>query len=459
MTLSPSPAEAAAPPPSCSVHTRKQLPPKSDTGTGRRPRPLVTLSRPEHRRSRRDPDEEQAEARKRDLLMGNLVDAIRATVHQAIVGDELPPGLLVLQDPTPTRRRGRSPQGVWISEPSTRGRDTCSWLLRQASLIDQCRYVKSFREAQCGKYHPILNSCRSRVCPSCERARSARAVRVVAAVLELVAPRRRSYSVFTIRNVVALEDGYQLLDRAWESLRRRPIWRGGRCRARTRDGKPFHPCRHPRHRADRNCPDFKHAPFVGGARFDEVTFNAKERTYHPHRNVLGDAPFIIQAELSDIWRAVTCGDPLHRRRGWCPRECEQGMPIMWIKRIDPGTVREAVKYVTKVTDLIEGDDPYPVVEFLVATRGRRMAQGFGSFFGLEIEEPEDPEEKVEVVHATGEHDAEGRPIVVRYKVPRICRACGRDTLMADGSNTYEQPQTVPRRELRLHHGVLVWSPP
>ncbi len=391
--------------------------------------------------------------------MVNIVDAVRATVSKAAAAGELPPGLAVLRDQTPTRRRHRSAQGVWYSEPSTRGQDVRDWLLRQATLIDGCRYVKGFREAQCGKYHPVLNSCKSRVCPNCERARSARAVRVVGAVLELVEPKRRSYSVFTIRNVDVLDEGLRRLDRAWESLRRRPLWRGGKCRARTREGKPFHPCRHRRHSRDRNCPDFKHEPFVGGARFDEVTFNAKKRTYHPHRNVLGDAPFIIQAELSDLWRAVTCSDAGHRRRGWCPSDCDAGSPVLWIRSVKPRTVRDAVKYVSKVTDLIEGDDPYPVVEFLLATRGRRMAQGFGSFFGLELEEPEDPEEKVEVEHDTGEHDSAGRPIIIRYKLPRLCRACGRDTLMPDGSTTYEAPRNVPRRDLRLFRGVPVWTGP
>lgn len=459
MTLVPFPGEAVAPPPSCSVHTRKQLPPEN--GDQRAPaRPVLVLPPRSHRPSRRDPGERQAEDRQRDVLMRNVVDAIRAVVAQANAGGPLPQGLAILRDETPTRRRRRSSSsGTWVSEPSTRGRDATDWLLRQAAALDGCRYVKGFRESQCGKYHPLLNSCRTRVCPACERARSAHVVAVVSAVLGLVPKHRRSFSVFTIRNVPVLSEGLRRLDRAWESLRRRPVWRGGRCRSRDRDGRPFHPCTHPGHRRDRNCPSFKHAAFAGGARFDEVTFNPREKTYHPHRNVLGDAPFIVQAELSDTWRAITCSDVGHRRRGWCPRECDGGSPVVWIRRVRPATVREAVKYVTKVTDLIAGDDPYPVVEFLLATRGRRMAQGFGSFFGVKIEELEDPELKVDVEHDTGEHDSSGRPIVIRYKLPRHCRACGRDTLMADGSTTYELPVQVPRAELRLHRGALVWAPP
>ncbi|MDE3112737.1 MAG: hypothetical protein KGK34_07310 [Chloroflexota bacterium] len=409
-----------------------------------------------HRRSRRNADEEQAERRALDALVGNVVDAIRAVVQQVVAGAPVPPGLEILRDATPTRRRRRTSQGIWVSEPSTRGRDAADWLLRQAAALDGCRYVKVLREAQCGNAYPLLNSCRSRVCVWCERMRSARVVAIMSAVLDGVEPRRRSFLVFTIRNVLVLLDGYRRLDRAWESLRRRPIWRGGRCRARQRDGRPFHPCAHPRHRRDRNCPDFRHEPFVGGARFDEVTFNRREKTYHPHRNVLADAPFAIQAELSDTWRALTCGDAGHRRRGWCPADCADGSPVVWMRRVRPGTVREAVKYVTKVTDLIDGDDPHPLVEFLLASRGRRMAQGFGSFFGLDLEELKDDEPTVGVEHDTGDHDSAGRPIIVRFNAPQFCRACGRDTRMPDGSTTYEWAGQVPRRDLRLHNGALVW---
>lgn len=175
--------------------------------------------------------------------------------------------------------------------------------------------------------------------------------------------------------------------------------------------------------------------------------------------MLLDAPFIAQAELADTWRAITCDDARHRRAGWCPSECDRGSSVVWIRHVDPRTVREAVKYVTKSADLIEGDDPVALVEFMLATRGRRMVQGFGSFYGLDIVEEELPEgETVSVFVDTGEHDSAGGPVIIRYRLPRWCRQCGRDTRTDDGC-TYEVPIVVPRAEIRLRNGSPTWRPP
>ncbi|HEV8228974.1 MAG TPA: transposase zinc-binding domain-containing protein, partial [Candidatus Limnocylindria bacterium] len=152
------------------------------------------------------------------------------------------------------------------------------WLHRRAAALRDCRRVRAFREAQCGHYEVQPVSCKTRVCPDCERSRAARVVRATSAVLDQVDARRRSFVVLTIRNVVDLLPGLVRLDRAIGSLRRRSLFRGGRCRWRTRDGRPGHPCSSTycsrwssgRHRADRNCPDFCHSPIEGGGRYTEV---------------------------------------------------------------------------------------------------------------------------------------------------------------------------------------------
>jgi hypothetical protein len=366
-------------------------------------------------------------------LKRNASDAIRAVIGQTTVGERI--------------------GGIELTERAR------LWLWQRAVAIAGCREVRAFREAQCGAYevHPV--SCKCRVCADCERARSARRMRAVSAIVEQVPAGSRSLLTLTIRNTVELRAGLAQLDRAFASLRRRPLFRGGRCRARRRDGRPMHPCAHPGHRRDRNCPGFRHRAVAGGGRFDEVTFNLAARTWHPHAHLLLEAPYLPQQELADTWRAVTCTDPRHRRAGWCPAECDEGSPVVDIRAVDAGTVREAVKYVTKVAELVQGDDPVQLVEFMLATRGRRMVRGFGSFYGLDLVEEELPEgETVTMFVDTGEHTAEGRPIVTGYKLPRWCRQCGRDTRTDDGC-TYELPIVVPRVEVRLRNGSPTWRPP
>lgn len=340
------------------------------------------------------------------------------------------------------------------------------WLYRRAAALDTCQEVRAFREAQCGQYEVMPISCRVRVCPDCERVRAGRVVRIVSALLDQVPKRRRSFVVLTIRNMPRLAPGLDRLQRGLASLRRRPIVRGGRCRWRTRDGRPGHPCSSTsctrwtagRHRADRNCPDYRHAAVEGGGAFYEVTYDVTRRLWHPHANLLLDAPYIAQAELADTWRAITCVDARHRRAGWCPAECTAGSSIVWIQRVDPGTVREAVKYVTKSADLIAGDDAAELVEFMLATRGRRMVQGFGSFYGLELVEDEpSARDTVSLAVDTGQHDSAGRAVVIRFRLPRLCRQCGRDTQAGDGC-TYEAPVIVPRDEVRLRNGFASWHP-
>ncbi len=438
------PAEVFAARPS-SLDTREQVAPITTSQTpaevskGRRRLFIPTVPR---RRDRRKPDEAYAEEQRLDTLKRNCADAIVAVLGQTKVGDRI--GGIELTDKTRI------------------------WLARKARALRDCREVRAFREAQCGTYEVVPVSCDARVCPHCERSRAARVMRAATAIVEQVEPRRRSYAVLTIRNVPDLLPGLQRLDRAIASLRRRALFSGGRCRWRTRDGKPGHPCTSVtctkwtagRHRPDRNCPDFRHDAVTGGGRFHEVTFNLEDRTWHPHSNLLLDAPYLVHAELSDTWRAITCSDAKHRRAGWCPRECVAGSPVVWIEAVNPRTVREAVKYVAKIPELIEGDDPVQLVEFLLATRGRRMVQGFGSFYGLEIVEEEQPKEgTVTVFVDTGEHDSGGGPIIIRYRLPRFCRQCGRDTRIDESECTYEQPIVVPRRELRLRNGVQTWKPP
>lgn len=462
------PELAPAPPPSLvatpvpfSSYPETSRVENDDPGRTRR-RVLVPRGRP--RPSAMDPDEDRARRQADTRLRRDVVDALSALLAQPY--GSYPEWLEDALGRVVAKGGRRMQHGELVRRPDRTARD---WLFDLLGDMNACEEVLAFREAQCGAFDVRPQSCRSRVCPPCARRRAAQLVRVFSALVGEVPARRRSYFVPTIRNVPfgQLAEGFDRLGAAARSLRGRPLWRGGRCRARQRDGTPRHPCAGPycsrwstgRHRRDRNCPDFRHEPVHGGVIAYETTVNLEQRTWHPHANMVIDAPRIPQDELSVTWRALTCSDKRHRRAGWCPPDCDLGSPIVWIKQVDPQTVREAIKYVTKGTELISGEDPVQLLEFLLATRGRRMVQGFGSFFGVQLEDEEDPEPTVTLeVEVPGVFRA-GQQVVRRYRLPRRCRQCGHDTLLPSGDVTYEPPVRALYVDVRLRNGFPSWRPP
>lgn len=441
----------------------------NDDPTPGRHRRRIVLPAGGRRPSRVDPAEDAAARMARSRMRDAVIDGLASVLS----ADPLsyPAWLRELLERVVAKGGLRLRRGEVVRRPDRTARD---WLFDLLGDMAECDEVLAFREAQCGTYDVRPQSCKARVCPECERARAARLVRVFSALLADVPARDRSFLVLTLRSVPwgELAAGFDALAEHVVSLRRRPLVRGGRCRWRQRNGAPGHPCTHPEHprsralNADgtpnatgRNCPTFRHAAVRGGVTTLETTVNVDERTWHPHANLVLDAPFIAQAELADTWRAVTCPDRKHRRAGWCPASCDAGSPVVWIRQVDPDGVREAIKYVTKSSDLIDGDDPVQLLEFLLATRGRRMVQGFGSFFGVQIEDEDDGEEVVTLeVEVDGVFRA-GQPVVRRYRLPRFCRQCGRDTLLDAGGCTYEPPVRAPRVDVRLRNGFPSWRPP
>lgn len=473
MTLALFPAFAPPPPP-CSVHTSALSTYQNDMGGNRPAAEVPAAGRPRRRVALRPalPRLPRADDAKRHADRQRLHEYGRSlaidVVNAALRSDAL------LEGPSPLTEEKRT------------------WLYRLVGDMTACSKAQAFRHALCGKYHLRPVSCHSRVCPACESLRAGDLRGRILAILDTVPARRRGYAVFTLRNVFDLAAGYKTLAASFKRLRDRPIVKGGKCRQRDRKGEPFHPCsggdkagrnrcslwEAGRHRADRNCPDFRHDPVLGGVAIDEVTlhecnkrvFNRKTKTWkvvrcedpcpwvgswHPHLNVLWDAPWILQAELADAWIEVTC--PEHHGR--CPRGCTLGSFIVDTQQVDPGTVMEAVKYVTKPAALVDGDDPWPMVTFLLATRGRRLVRGFGSFFNVEFEKAE--VDQVEQVTLLGELIAVapgGVKVHRKYRLPRFPKCCGRDSLLADGAVAYDLPFLVPRSEIGLENGVAVWSP-
>lgn len=104
----------------------------------------------------------------------------------------------------------------------------------------------------------------------------------------------------------------------------------------------------------------------------EVTRNREEGTWHPHLNVLMEGDYFPHEELKQLWIKATRG------RG----------QMAHIQAANEGTVRELIKYVTKITDLV--DDSSGLDEFLFALAGMKTVRTYGSFFGLHVDDEENP---------------------------------------------------------------------
>lgn len=148
------------------------------------------------------------------------------------------------------------------------------------------------------------------------------------------------YAVLAERNCEDLAEGLRSLWAAWTSLRRSVCWK----------------------RKVQGC-------IVAL----EVTRNVDDGTWHPHLNVLMEGEYFPFEELNQAWIEAT------KHRG----------QTSFIRAADAGTVRELIKYVTKITDLL--DDAEALDEFLSAVDRRRLVRTYGSFYGLPVADEENPD--------------------------------------------------------------------
>lgn len=191
-----------------------------------------------------------------------------------------------------------------------------------------------------------------RVCPHCSYRRTLKlADRIEKHSINKCGLR---YAVLAERNSIDLREGVALLWESWTRLRRSMRWK----------------------------------KYVRGCIVAmEVTYNAESQSWHPHLNVLMEGEFFPFEELNQAWFEAT----EHRGR------------TSFIRAADQGTVRELIKYVTKITDLL--DDPSALDEFLSAINRRRLVRTYGTFYGLKVDDEESsgccpdcgPEKRVSVV--------------------------------------------------------------
>jgi hypothetical protein len=106
----------------------------------------------------------------------------------------------------------------------------------------------------------------------------------------------------------------------------------------------------------------------------EVTRNREDGTWHPHLNVLMEGEYFPFEELKQAWMEAT------EHRG----------QTSFIRAADEGTVRELIKYVTKISDLL--GDASALDEFLTAVKGARLVRTYGSFRGISVADEENPDQ-------------------------------------------------------------------
>lgn len=219
-----------------------------------------------------------------------------------------------------------------------------------AEKVEGCH--KQFRGRCCDQNHQwavAQNSCACRLCAHCAHRRAGVMGRRIKTLTEDKTELR--YVVLAERSCKNLKKGILSLFKGWNSLRRSVRWKG---------------------------------KVIGAIAVLEVTYNKKERTFHPHLNVLIEGEYFPFAELNFAWKKATKGNG----------------QTTHIQQANEGTIRELVKYTMKVAERDENgklqlilDDPSVLDEYLAAVYGVRLVRSYGSFRKLKTADEEAPNEE------------------------------------------------------------------
>lgn len=380
-------------------------------------------TRQQSRRQVPRPDEGTT-ARQRDRYKRAMADAL-----DAFVADHAPRRTIAKRHETTYRPRWldhrhdcRSPRcggcggipartaGRWHRRQLGRRRDylvpavmpVTDWLHDRASALRGCREAVALRDAACGGTLIIPQSCRVRTCPDCEAARQAKVVDRYTAAVEQLAPDRARFLTLTARNCHRgeLAGAIAQLMANLERFKRRALWKGGRCRDRSRCRQAADPERPGWH--------LPHEPVTAAMTSIEVTYNAEAKTWHPHAHLVLEGPYQDQAELAETWEQLT-GDS---RIVWI-ESVRRHAADKWAGDVQ-GALRELLKYSAKPTPAYLSErDPGPIAELLVALRGRHLTTTAGKLHGMDADlEPDETEPLVLVWPA----DPRAEP----YRAPATC---------------------------------------
>jgi len=190
----------------------------------------------------------------------------------------------------------------------------------------------------------------------------------------------------------------------------------------------------------------------GGVYSLETTWNRKEQTWHVHVHVLLDAAFsppsrrteFIQFKraLEFTWLRLTGGRQWAASdwEYWYEQTCQPGLAKAWNRvnrrvvdvrpvRDRKGAAFEVFKYITKVSNFV--DDTIAVEEFLRGSRGVRMLQTFGTWYGFKFDAPE--------AASAGLKCTAGCAVSHWHNIGRFFREC---------------IETLPGGAFALRHGVV-----
>lgn len=428
----------------CGV-TRASL--RVDAIDPRRSRPLRL---PARRRSPNPepPDREFRDRQLRDATKLGMADAVRATLEG-------------LDGPSPLFIRGH-----------------LRVLERAVGKWESCRSAQAIQEINCGIYAVINYSCHQRPCPDCDLLRTAAFARVgEALVRDAGGEDHCSFMVTTAINPAfgTLERERKRHSRHNTRLRAAPPFSGGAC--------PYHghgPAFNKRHTAPDGRVFIGHKAVPGGFTSVECPVSKKTpETWNLHTNhVLEGAPFIDKSELRWWWRRITC--PKHPRNcpGTCPhygpgeygtetggcdgicegladkrhpegkRPCRGGAWDVYIEKMYPGRVREAVKYPTKSGEILSAGAP-AVVEFVIAMRASKLINRWGTFrdreFVVDPNEQADADRELQEVNIG---NGQTRKMLLN------CPNC-KQLAIYDATTL----RVVLRRDCRLVGGHDHWRPP
>lgn len=185
-----------------------------------------------------------------------------------------------------------------------------------------------------GRYKVAANSCHHRWCPRCSRLRAAKIRSNLNPHLD--GKTLRMVTLTLVSTTEPLAELCQRITRCFAELRRVKLWK---------------------------------AAFTGGVRFIEVKRNRDVGRWHVHLHLLTEGTYCPQAALSSAWHGVT-GD-------------SQIVDIRMVR--DSGAAMFYVtKYCTKVIDKSVWEHDDRLYEAILALKGVRLVDAFGSWRGLKL---------------------------------------------------------------------------
>jgi len=183
--------------------------------------------------------------------------------------------------------------------------------------------------------HLVLGRCRDRLCPLCSALRGRECTdRVTKLVQRMNAPR---FVTLTVKNDAApLASQVDFLFTCFRKLRAHAWWK---------------------------------KKVTGGCYSLEVTYNAREATWHPHLHLIVDGEFLPQKELASIWKQITGGSP-----------------IVWVEKVNDAarSAKYIAAYVNTPPD-VHTWPPRTIVHYAEAMHGRRVLGCFGSMHAANVD--------------------------------------------------------------------------